>query len=433
MVRTIAQPLLVLDGDLTVLKANPAFHSCFQVPAAETINRRLYELGNGQWDIPALRSLLDELQTTRPVVEDFRVEHEFEGIGHRVMLVRGRRIDAAAHHPALILLAFTDITEQERVRFELEGQKEFTEKLIDSVREAILVLGWDLRVKMANQPFYDCFQVNPAETEGLLVYDLGNGQWNIPRLRELLEGILPQQMSFDDFEVEHTFEHLGPRTMLLNARRLDHLNLIVLAIRDITQQRRHEAQQSALMGELQHRVKNILASVRVLASFTAQSSRSLDEFGHAFDKRLQSLGRVQDLLVRSSGDRISLSELVDLELRSHGADTLDRVHAEGPLVELSEHGTQLLAMVLHELITNAAKHGALATDGTIEVAWQRRGSELRLTWRERGVTTVQTTKEMGFGSKVLKQFVPLALGGKASLVLHPDGAEYCLDVPTDSL
>jgi PAS domain-containing protein len=145
------------------------------------------------------------------------------------------RIEGEGTRPHLILLAITDVTELEQARYELEGQKEYAEKLSDSVREAMIVLGWDLRVKHANKTFYELFQARPEETEGQMIYDLGNRQWDIPRLRQLLEDILPNEWSFDDYEVDHVFDTIGRRTMLLNARRLDHLNLILLAIRDVTE------------------------------------------------------------------------------------------------------------------------------------------------------------------------------------------------------
>jgi PAS domain S-box-containing protein len=235
IIATIRQPLLVLNAELRVEKANSAFHDLFNVTPEQTLGRLVYELGNGQWNIPALRDLLDAVLGGEELVENFKVEHEFEDIGHRIMLLNAHRVEGEDVPPHLILLAITDVTDLERTRFELEGEKEYAEKLTDSVREALIVLGCDLRVKHANLTFYETFRVRPDETEGRMIYDLGNGQWNIPRLRRLLEDILPQQKSFDDYEVEHNFKTIGPRIMLLNGRRLDHKDLILLAVRDVTE------------------------------------------------------------------------------------------------------------------------------------------------------------------------------------------------------
>ena len=121
---------------------------------------------------------------------------------------------------------------------------EFTESVINTVREPLLVLDQDLRVVAVSRSFYDVFKAKPEETVGQLVYDLGNKQWNIPKLRELLETILPQRTSFDDYEVEHDFETIGRRTMLLNGRQIERKSgkerIILLAIEDITERKRLE-------------------------------------------------------------------------------------------------------------------------------------------------------------------------------------------------
>jgi hypothetical protein len=112
------------------------------------------------------------------------------------------------------------------------------EAIIDTVRESLLVLHADLRVKSANHSFYESFQTDRADTEGRLVYELGSGQWDIPALRRLLSDILPNNGDLQGFEVDHTFATVGRRVMLLNARRIDHLQLVLLAIEDITERRR---------------------------------------------------------------------------------------------------------------------------------------------------------------------------------------------------
>lgn len=239
MLETVDTPLLALDADLRVQVVNQAFLHLFRVTSEETLGCFLYDLGNGQWNIGELRSLLDDVLTHKDFVKDYRVEHTFPEIGARVMRLNAKRITRGGRTDS-ILLAIADETERERLLFELEGRIEFADKLIDSVREALLILHWDLHVHSANQVFYDLFKVERSDTKGRLVYELGNGQWNIPELRRLLEKILPAEQSFDDYEVEHTFESIGRRTMLLNGRRLDHLNLIVLAIRDVTEQRAAE-------------------------------------------------------------------------------------------------------------------------------------------------------------------------------------------------
>jgi two-component system, chemotaxis family, CheB/CheR fusion protein len=142
-------------------------------------------------------------------------------------------------------------TAQEARTQALQDAQELAEKVIETIRDPLLILQPDLRVEAANPAFYQLFQVHPADTLGWCIYDLGNGQWAIPALRTLLEDILPSQTVFHDFEVSHTFAQLGPRTMLLNARRVDHLQRILLAIEDITSRKHAETllrAHAALLG-----------------------------------------------------------------------------------------------------------------------------------------------------------------------------------------
>jgi light-regulated signal transduction histidine kinase (bacteriophytochrome) len=126
--------------------------------------------------------------------------------------------------------------------------------IIATVREPLIVLDGDLRVISVNNSFYRTFKVLPPETEGRLIFEVGNRQWDIPRLRILLENILPTNQHFEDFEVEHDFPEIGRRTMLLNARLLkrggEAEDLILLAIEDVTERKRQETEQQVLATEL---------------------------------------------------------------------------------------------------------------------------------------------------------------------------------------
>jgi two-component system CheB/CheR fusion protein len=122
----------------------------------------------------------------------------------------------------------------------LREAKEYAESIVQTIPDALLVLGSDLRVQSANYAFYTIFQVEPDATLGRLIYELGNGAWDIPELRTLIEDILPENHSFIGYEVDHTFEKIGRRTMLLNGRQLAHVQLILLAITDITERKQAE-------------------------------------------------------------------------------------------------------------------------------------------------------------------------------------------------
>jgi PAS domain S-box-containing protein len=148
----------------------------------------------------------------------------------------------------------------------------FAGKVADTVREVLIILDPDLRVLFANRAFYEGFQVDPAETEGRLIYDLGNRQWDIPELRHLLEQVLPHDRQFSGYRMEHRFEHLGPRVMMLNARRLDHVQFIVLAIEDVTDK---EGAQASL-GETEARYTAIVEEATDYAIFTTDAQNRIE-------------------------------------------------------------------------------------------------------------------------------------------------------------
>src|SRR5437764_2172722 len=140
----------------------------------------------------------------------------------------------------------------------VEDIQNYAQNIVDTVREPLLILDATLRVRSANRAFYQTFHVSPGETEGRLIYELGNGQWDIPDLRTLLEDIVPKSSVFDDFELEHTFPAIGRRVMLLNARKLKaghHGELLVLAMEDVTARKRAE-EELLKAGALQSAIFN---------------------------------------------------------------------------------------------------------------------------------------------------------------------------------
>jgi PAS domain S-box-containing protein len=140
-----------------------------------------------------------------------------------------------------VVVTFTDVTDRKRVELEVNLAREYAESIVQTLHEPLLVLNNDLTVRSANPAFYRQFKVKEAETAGRKIYDLGNGQWDIPALRIALGEVLPANKVFTDREVIHDFEGIGRRVMLLNARQLDHVQLILLGIRDVTVEQEIEA------------------------------------------------------------------------------------------------------------------------------------------------------------------------------------------------
>lgn len=138
-----------------------------------------------------------------------------------------------------VVMTFTNITTHKQAIEVIEAERVLAESIVDTVKQPLLVLDTGLRVISANTTFYEAFKVKAEETRGQLIYELGNRQWNIPRLRQLLEEIIPQNNVFEGFEVVHEFPSIGRKIMRLNARQIKALNqqpaLILLAIEEITE------------------------------------------------------------------------------------------------------------------------------------------------------------------------------------------------------
>jgi len=293
IINTVREPLIVLDQDLRVVTVSRSFYDVFKVKPEETVGQLIYDLGNKQWDIPKLRELLETILPQKTTFDNYEVEHNFANIGRRIMLLNARQIERRMGKERIILLAIEDISERkeieaglEKTRKELEATKlaedaarEYAESIINTVREPLISLDQDLRVVTASRSFYEVFKVKPEETVGQLIYDLGNKQWNIPKLRELLETILPQKATFDNYEVEHDFSTIGRRIMLLNARQIKRVlgkeRIILLSIEDITARREIENGLKKAHEELKELAAELKRTAQVKSEFLANMSHEL--------------------------------------------------------------------------------------------------------------------------------------------------------------
>jgi signal transduction histidine kinase/DNA-binding response OmpR family regulator len=403
IVDTVREPLLMLDTNLRVQSANRAFYETFHVSAVETENQLIYELGNGQWDIPDLRTLLEDVIPTSSVFNDFELEHTFPNIGRRVMLLNGRRLRAGSHS-AIIVLAMEDVTERRRSEAILREIETYAQDIVDTVREPLLILDTTLRVQSGNRAFYRTFKVSPGETENQLIYELGNGQWDIPALRTLLEDIVPTSSVFNDFELEHDFPSLGRRVMLLNARKLQaghHGELLVLAMEDVTDRRRAEEEvakakeasevanqtKSLFLANMSHELRTPLNAIVGYSEMLQEEAaeQSLDSFVVDLEKinasGRQLLALINDILDLSKIEAgkmelfledFELGELIDevamtiKPMVTKNANVLKIV--QSPDIG-AMHGDQVkVRQALFNLLSNAAK---FTHEGTITLNAER--------------------------------------------------------------
>jgi PAS domain S-box-containing protein len=205
--------------------------------------------------------------------------------------------------------------------------------------------------------------------------------------------------------------------------------------RDITDQKRTEERQKVLMAELDHRVKNALARVDVVAMSTRQSSNSVDEFVRSLRGRIQSMAVAHKLLSQTGWLGVGLTSLVHAQLAPYETD--GNITISGIDLTLAAEETQAVAMVLHELVTNAAKYGALSVpEGQVSVSWDRKlngdaTTTLVLEWRELRGPPVAAEVQSGYGTGLIRNLVPHELGGKVDLVFDSGGVICRIEIPVE--
>ncbi|MEI7527508.1 MAG: ATP-binding protein [Elusimicrobiota bacterium] len=298
------------------------------------------------------------------------------------------------------------------------GSLEYAESIINTVREPLIVLDQDLRVVSASRSFYEFFRVKPEETVGQLIYDLGNKQWDILKLRELLETILPKKAAFDNYEVEHDFADIGRRIMLLNARQVRRVlgkeRIILLAIEDVTGRRQAEAALRRSSLELQeknaemerflytvfHDLKSPVVTVKTFAGYLEQDladtkgervakdilfiRAAADKMEHLLDDlvKLSRIGRVAE-----PPARVTLGELTGEALAAVAGKLAERgVRTRVGDDTVALYGDRLrLAEIWQNLVENACKYMGGQKEPGIWIGTETRDGELVFFVRDNGI------------------------------------------------
>jgi PAS domain S-box-containing protein len=351
----------------------------------------------------------------------------------------GHALNLLAHpHVGAIVCNIRDVTERkEQAHRQMDAflidMQELTEGIVETVRQSLVVLDGKMRVVKANQYFYETFKVFPRETEGLYIYELGNGQWNIPELKELLERILPNNNPFDNFEVEHDFPGIGRRIMLLNARQIHlggtHLERILLAIEDITDRRENERRKDDFLVMASHELRTPITSIKgftqiVQHRLKKQGDEQVQHFLTKIDGQLNKVTRM-------------MKELVDLSKMQAGAlpfqktvwnldalvrDSIENVRGNIPhhiLLEGTVRGRifgdrDRLEQVFINLLTNACKYSPKAD--RIVVHLSREGDQAIVRVQDFGIGIAEAHQQRIFeryyqvSDATIKPFSGLGIG-----------------------
>jgi chemotaxis protein methyltransferase CheR len=321
--------------------------------------------------------------------------------------------------------------------------------IVETIREGLLVLEPDLTVAFVNRAFCNTFAVPPEDAVGLKLYELGDGQWDIPELRTLLQTVDEGGATIEAFEVERVFPSIGRRVMLLNARKVyrpgNNTHQILLAIEDVTQRVTLERERSAahdridiLLQEMTHRIKNSLQIIGAMVRLEAQGHKAgqgkaeLESVSH----RITALGRLYSKL-----DKADTVEAVDAAtyLDELCRDLIASVQKDGePAIALQTDLDSVmlptdrmipLGLLVNELVTNALKFAFPGeTKGTVMVALKRGPSDLCLTVADDGKGIDPQRADSGFGGRLVESFAE-QLGGQFERESGREGTTVRLILP----
>lgn len=290
---------------------------------------------------------------------------------------------------------------------------ELSDAIIGTIREPMVVLNGDLRVIVASAAFYDKFQTDYTDSHDKLFYELGNGQWNIPALRMLLEQILPEKKTIEGYEVIHDFEGLGKRNMVINAREIVYENgqrKMLLSIQDVTDRVKLMHQKDTLLKEMRHRIANslqLIASIILLKSSSVPAGESRQHLEDAHD-RILSIATVQRNLDPSGDDSevpivayltTLCQSLAKSMIGGRKPITLSVSGGDGVVTPDEAIG---LGLITTELVINALKHAFPRGEGNVWVTYKNTAKEWNLSISDDGVGLAATKADReGLGTNII--------------------------------
>jgi PAS domain S-box-containing protein len=421
LVERMHEGALTLSTEGLILYANRHFATLVERPLEQIVGRPLAEFVPAQ-DIAALHGLLGDGARW-----SVRRELALQGRDGPIPTL-------AAASPLVdddstaVLLIVTDLTAQKHSE-EIAAAEQFARSILEQATDAVLVCNRAGRIThaswAADQLLGQPLTGQPAAQALPLAIGAADGMpGHTPSIEALLHDALAgksvhrQEASLvqPGRPRQHFLVSAGP----LRDRAGEHIGCI-LTLTDITERKQAEDHQTMLVAELNHRVKNILAVVQSVASQTVQSSPSIGQFRTAFEGRLRAISLAHDVLTQLRWGQVDLGHLVARSLAPYRGG--ERVAWSGPTLLLAAQSVVSLAMVLHELSTNAAKYGAFSNGaGRVEIAWRRLdGGMAELAWTEHEGPRLAGEPKPGFGNKLITRVMSYDLQGSASMRFAPEG------------
>lgn len=422
---------IFLDNDLRVRNFTPVASELFYLLDTD-VGRPIAHIG-ARVTYPELQDDVRKVLRTLSVVEREVSNPELD-TSFLVRVLPYRSID---NFIAGAVLTFMDVTATARAeKALLISDARFKLILESSTDYAIIATDKEGKITAWNSGAQNIFGWSAAEVLGRsadLIFTPEDRQAGKPR-EEMQIADAENRAADERWHVRKDGSRLWGSGMMTPMRDGE-LSGYLKILHDRTGERSSVERQKLLLAELQHRVRNILAVVRSLATRTLDTSQTLQDFSENFDGRLATLARTQNVLTRTSDVAVDLGELVRDELLSVGVRDGEQALVDGPVVRLRQSAAETFALAIHELTTNALKYGALSRpEGRLSVAWRvfntSAGARLSLEWQEQGVAAMDVSpKRSGFGRDLIEQGLPYELGAATSLEFRAGGLRAAIEIP----
>jgi PAS domain S-box-containing protein len=319
-----------------------------------------------------------------------------------------------------------------------ESRLRFQAHLLDAVDEAVIATDMAGNVVYWNRFAETLYGWTAEEAMGRHVLDLKVAPEGKEEAADLLRHLQAGQSWSGEIVLTHRDGRKFP-VQVTDSPVYDQAGRLIAIVgisSDVTQRRKAEEHQRLLINELNHRVKNTLATVQSIASQTLRNAPGLDTAQTDIEARLIALSRAHDVLTRENWERVRLRDIVDQAVEPYSNQREDRLHIEGPEIRLPPRVALALAMALQELATNAVKYGALSNEtGEIRITWSvslvSSPPHVRMIWEEKGGPTVAPPKRRGFGSRLIERSLASDLGGRVNIEFAASGVVCTLEAPFD--
>ena len=300
-----------------------------------------------------------------------------------------RAIDAV--FDAVMLRRAKEAAEAESKRY-----WQLTQCIVDTIRDPLVVLENDMTIVTASKAFLTIFGISEAETHGRRISELGQHQWDVPALRDLMEKVLPENKPIENFEIEDDFPGLGRRVFNLNARKIfqpeNHTHRVLLVFEDITDRKQRERDARMLTNEISHRIKNNLQIVVGLIAFEAKSMPQPWVQGYqAMQARIGAIAQLYDLISQSSlGQTIAVDAYLREIAKTMSASLLGNksgivIEVKSEPLEIDSDRVVPFGLLVNELRTNAIKHAFPDGTGRVVLSVEQVGDKIELTVADDGV------------------------------------------------